>query len=48
MNAALVLAVARWLEADAARATAALATATPPPGRMQPVVLGEGDATPSP
>lgn len=44
MNAALVLAVARWLQADTDRATAALATATTPPGRMQPVVLGDGDA----
>ena len=44
MNAALVLAVARWLEVDADRAAAALATATTPDGRMQRIVLGDGDA----
>ena len=44
MNAALVLAVARWLEVDADRAAAALATATTPDGRMQQIVLGDGDA----
>jgi len=45
MNAALVLAVARWLEADTDRAAAALATATTPPGRMQRIVIGNGDTS---
>ena len=44
MNAALVLAVARWLEVDQARAAASLASAATPDGRMQRIVLGDGDA----
>jgi len=44
MNAALVLAVARWLQVDGTQSAAALATATTPAGRMQRIVLGDGDA----
>ncbi len=44
MNAALVLAVARWMRVDEARAAPALASAAPPDGRMQQIVLGAGDA----
>lgn len=43
MNAALVLAVARWMGVDPGHAAAALATATTPPGRMESIVMGSGD-----
>ena len=42
MNAALALAVARWLGADGERAAGALASARPVPGRMQVRRLGGG------
>ncbi len=42
MNAALVLAVARWWGVDQDRATQALRTATPPPGRLTVRNLGQG------
>ena len=42
LNAALVLAVARWLGLDEPAAVAALRTAAPPPGRLTRIALGQG------
>ena len=42
LNAALVLAVARWLGIDESKAVAALRTAKPPPGRLNCIPLSRG------
>lgn len=42
MNAAIVMAVGRWLELDPTAMQSALRTASGPPGRLQRIALGQG------